>query len=132
MKNILFTCSAALLFLGCSKNCLCSIKTETSGQLYTMEISGTKFEPGQDITVQMMSSVYSFGQAKYVSIFSNESLIFDFGSWLYFSDNTRSFTLPTTIPSGSCYTLRVTKEGPTVSASDDEIYVSSIFRIKQP
>ena len=130
MKNLIFAISAALLFGGCSKNCLCSIKAETSGQLYTMELSGSKFEPGQDITVQMISSVYSFGQAKNVSIYSNESLIYDFGAWLYFSDNSRSFTLPTTIPSGSCYTLRVTKEGPTVSGSDDELYVSSIFRIK--
>lgn len=130
MKNLFFTFSAALLFAGCSKNCLCSIKAETSGQLYTMELSGSKFEPGQNITVQMTSSVYSFGQAKNVSIYSNESLIHDFGAWLYFSENSRSFTLPTTIPPGSCYTLRVTKEGPTVSGSDDELYVSSIFRIK--
>lgn len=130
MKNLVLIFSAALLFWGCSKSCLCSIKTETNGQIYTMELSGSKFQPGQDITVQMISSVYSFGQAKNVSIYSNESLIYDFGAWLYFSDNSRSFTLPTTIPSGSCYTLRVTKEGPTVSGSDDELYVSSIFRIK--
>ena len=77
----------------------------------------------------MNSSSYNFGQAKNVSLYCNETVVHNFGGWLLFSGNSRTFTIPTFIDADNCFTMRVTKEGPTVSASDDEIWVSNSFNI---
>lgn len=123
-----------LLLVGansCCKNTdLCSITTTTNGQDYTIELTDSKFTKGQDIIVNMISTVYNFGQAKNVALYLNETLYHDFGSWLYFSGNSRSFTIPNSAESGHCFTIRVTKEGPTVSETDDEIYVSEKISIE--
>lgn len=108
----------------------CGITTVSNGQNYTIVISASSFSPGQDIIVNMNSSVYSFGQAKNVSLYCNETKAYDFGSWLYFSGNSRTFTIPSSIKSDHCFTIRVTKEGSSVSASDDDIYVSNKFSIQ--
>jgi len=108
----------------------CSITTTTNGQYYNIGISGTSFTPGQSIVVTMNSSSYNFGQAKNVSLYCNETLVHNFGGWLLFSGNSRTFTIPTFIDDDNCFTMRVTKEGPTVSASDDEIWVSNSFSIQ--
>ena len=108
----------------------CSITTTTNGQYYNIGISGTSFVPGQSIVVTMNSSSYNFGQAKNVSLYCNETLVYNFGGWLLFSNNSRTFTIPTFIDGDNCFTMRVTKEGPTVSASDDEIWVSNSFSIQ--
>lgn len=108
----------------------CGITTVSNGQNYSITISSTTFSPGDDIEVNMNSSIYNFGQAKNVSLYCNESKVYDFGSWLNFSSNSRSFTIPSSIKSDHCFTIRVTKEGPSVSATDDEIYVSSKFSIE--
>ncbi|MDA1127027.1 MAG: hypothetical protein O3C06_08760 [Bacteroidetes bacterium] len=107
----------------------CSITTITNGQYYNIGISGTSFTPGQSIVVTMNSSSYNFGQAKNVSLYCNETVVHNFGGWLLFSGNSRTFTIPTFIDADNCFTMRVTKEGPTVSASDDEIWVSNSFNI---
>jgi len=129
-KKLLLIPIALLIFHGCSKTTpLCSITTSTTGQNYTIEISKSEFTKGEEIVVNMNSPVYTFGQAKNVSLYFNEIKAHDFGSWLYFSGNSRTFIVPSTINSNHCYTLRVTKEGPSVSNTDDDIYVSSKFRI---
>ena len=108
----------------------CNITTSTTGQYYSIGISGITFTPGQSVVVTMNSPTYSFGQAKNVSLYCNETLVHNFGNWLLFSGNTRSFTIPANTHSDNCFTIRVTKEGPTVSASDDEIWVSNAFQIQ--
>ena len=108
----------------------CSITTTTNGQYYNIGISGTSFIPGQSIVVTMSSSSYNFGQAKNVSLYCNETLAYNFGGSLLFSGNSRTFTIPTFIGADNCFTMRVTKEGPTVSASDDEIWVSNSFSLQ--
>ena len=108
----------------------CSITTTTNGQYYNIGISGTSFIPGQSIVVTMSSSSYNFGQAKNVSLYCNETLAYNFGGSLLFSGNSRKFTIPTFIGADNCFTMRVTKEGPTVSASDDEIWVSNSFSLQ--
>lgn len=123
--NLIMDCQCST-----SPNSICGITTLTNGQNYTIGISGTSFTPGQNIVVNMNSSSYSFGQAKNVSLFCNETVVSNFGSWLYFSGNSRSFTIPSSIKSDHCYTIRVSKEGSSVSAADDDIYVSSKFSIQ--
>jgi len=108
----------------------CGITTVTNGQNYTIGISASTFSAGQNITVNMNSSIYSFGQAKNVSLYCNETKVYDFGSWLYFSGNSKTFTIPSSIKSDHCFTMRVTKEGPSVSSSDDDIWVSNSFSIQ--
>ncbi len=116
---------------GCCKHTdLCSITSTTTGQDFIIELPDSKYNKGEDITVNMISTVYSFGQAKNVALYLNETMYHYFGSWLYFSGNSRSFTIPATTESGQCYTMRITKEGPTVSDTDDEIYVSDKLSIE--
>lgn len=108
----------------------CNITTSTTGQNYSIGISGLIFTPGQSVVVTMNSPVYSFGQAKNVSLYCNETLVHNYGNWLVFSSNTRSFNIPANTNPDNCFTIRVTKEGPTVSASDDLIWVSNAFQIQ--
>lgn len=108
----------------------CGITTVTNSQNYTIGISASTFSAGQNIIVNMNSSIYSFGQAKNVSLYCNETKVHDFGSWLYFSGNSKTFTIPSSIKSDHCFTMRVTKEGPSVSSSDDDIWVSNSFSIQ--
>jgi len=134
MKKLLKSTLGLILLVGtngCYKHTdLCSITTVTSGQDYVIELTEYNYTTGQDITVNMISTNYNFGQAKTVALYLNETLYHDFGSWLYFSGNSRSFTIPASTELGHCYTMRITKEGPSVSNTDDEIYVSDKISIE--
>jgi hypothetical protein len=100
----------------------CSITSSTTGTMYTMQTpSGTTFYQGNSYAITMYSSTYSFGQATNVALYKGESLMYSFGTYLLFSGNSRTFTLPSGMPSSNCYTIRVTKSS--------DLYVSPQFTI---
>ena len=101
----------------------CNITSSTTGVDYTV-VSPLQsvFSFGDSYTIELYSSVYAFGQATSVDLYINETIQHSFGTWLYFANNERSFTLPTGTPSSNCYTLRVLKAG--------DVYISSPFTVE--
>jgi len=109
----------------------CSQEDISTGDLYELIIvNGLVFEVGDNILIKMKHDIYSMGQAKNVSLYKNDDKIKDYGNWLNFPSNERSFIIPDVDPS-TCYNIRVTKEGSSVGDSDDEIYISVLFEIRK-
>ena len=112
----------------------CQINDIPTGNLYQISITESNcstFVLGSNITVYMNSDIYSFGQAKEVALFNNDNKVFVFGTWLLFSNNNRTFQIPSNIVPSDCYNIRVSKEGETVAGADDETYISEPFSIVQ-
>ena len=124
------TCSQAINYNSTARNddgsCIYDCTTSvTTGSIYQMEISAisqyhNSVKVNDEIKILMNNLQYSFSQASSVDLYLNEALVHSFGSWLYFENNTRSFTIPTVICSG-CYTIRVFKS--------DDVYISEVFTI---
>ena len=81
------------------------------------------FNLGASYTITMYHSIYAFGQAEKVELYDNDVFIANLGSWIYFSNNTKAISLPTSIPSSNCYNIRVAK--------GSELYISRTFTIVQ-
>ena len=112
----------------------CQINDIPTGNLYQISITESNcstFVLGSNITVYMNSDIYSFGQAKEVALFNNDNKVLVFGTWLLFSNNNRTFYIPSNIVPADCYNIRVSKEGETVAGADDETYISEPFSIVQ-
>jgi len=107
----------------------CNKEDISTGDIYEITIvNGSAFIVGGSILIRMNHDIYSFGQAKNVSLYRNDDKIEDYGNWLNFPSNERSFIIPDVYPS-ICYNIRVTKEGSSVSDSDDPVYISELFEI---
>ena len=112
----------------------CQINDIPTGNAYQISITESNcstFVVGSNITVYMNSDIYSFGQAKEVALFNNDNKVFVFGTWLLFSNNNRTFQIPSNIVPSDCYNIRVSKEGATVANDDDETYISEPFGVLQ-
>lgn len=108
----------------------CEITQSSSNSNYSISISAGPHNKGDEITIELVSiSNYQFGQAKSVDLFCNDRLVYNFGGFLNFLSNPRTVTLPNNIFGDHCFTIRVTREGATVSNGDDELYVSEPFII---
>ena len=106
----------------------CSITSTSNSSNYTIDTNPGPYSQGDDFTIYM-SGQYNFGQAKQVLLYCNEDQVYNFGNWLNFSLNVRTVSIPYGVDDGYCYTVRVTKEGPSVSSGDDLLWVSSKFSI---
>lgn len=107
----------------------CNQEDVSTGSTYEIIIvNGSAFIVGGSILIKMKHDIYSFGQAKEVSLYRNDDEVENYGNWLNFPGNERSFAIPDVYPS-SCYNIRITKEGSSVSDSDDEVYISELFEI---
>lgn len=106
----------------------CSITSTSNSSDYTIDTNPGPYSQGDDFTIYM-SGQYNFGQAKQVLLYCNEDQVHNFGNWLHFSLNVRTVTIPYGVDDGYCYTIRVTKEGPSVSSGDDLLWVSPKFTI---
>lgn len=103
-------------------NNTCNVTATTTGTTYTMQTpSQSYFNQGDSYTITMYSSIYSFGQSDNVALYDNDVFVYSFGNWLAFPNNTRTFTLPSSIPLSNCYNIRVVK--------GSDLYVSPIFII---
>ena len=103
-------------------NKICNNTAITTGTTYAIQTSSQSyFTQGEPYTITMYSSIYSFGQASSVKLYDSDVFIYSFGSWLVFATNTRTFTLPSSIPVSNCYNIRVVK--------GSDLYVSPIFTI---
>ena len=103
-------------------NINCNIIGITTGTNFTMQTSfQSYYTQGNSYTITMYSPVYSFGQANSVALYDGDVFIYSFGSWLVFTNNTRTFTLPGSIPASNCYNIRVIK--------GSDLYVSPTFII---
>jgi hypothetical protein len=103
-------------------NNTCNVTATTTGSTYTMQTpSQPYFNQGDTYTITMYSSIYSFGQADNVTLYDGDDFVYSFGNWLGFTNNTKTFTLPNSIPSSNCYNIRVMK--------GSDLYVSSTFII---
>ncbi len=102
----------------------CTINQGTTGSTYSIQItSKSSFQPGESIKVTMYSSIYSFGQASSVKLYNGDNLVHTFGSWLVFdSNNSRQFSLPSSLSTSNCYNIRVYK--------GSDVYVSQKFTVK--
>ncbi|MDA0686217.1 MAG: hypothetical protein O3C22_05265 [Bacteroidetes bacterium] len=102
----------------------CTINQGTTGSTYSIQItSKSSFQPGESIKVTMYSSIYSFGQASSVKLYNGDNLVYTFGSWLVFdSNNSRQFSLPSSLATSNCYNIRVYK--------GSDVYVSPKFTVK--
>ena len=107
----------------------CNREDASTGDTYEITIvNGSAFIVGGSILIKMSHDLYSFGQAKEVFLYRNDDEVQKYGNWINFPSNERSFVIPDVYPS-SCYNIRVTKEGSSVSDSDDEVYISELFEI---
>jgi hypothetical protein len=103
-------------------NITCSNTAITSGTDYSIQTSSQSyFTQGSSYSITMFSSIYSFGQANSVELYDSDVSIYSFGSFLNFSNNTKTFTLPSSIPVSNCYNIRVVK--------GSDLYVSEYFTI---
>jgi hypothetical protein len=112
----------------------CQINDIPTGNIYQISITESNcstFGVGSNITVYMNSDIYSFGQAKEVALFNNDNKVLVFGTWLLFTNNNRTFYIPSNIVPADCYNIRVSKEGETVAGADDETYISEPFGVVQ-
>lgn len=119
-------------FLECSASpsSPCEITQSSTNTNYTISIAAGPHYRGEELNIELVSnSNFSFGQAKSVDLFCNERLIYNFGNVLNFISNQRTVTLPNNIFGDHCFTIRVTREGPTVGNGDDEKWVSEAFTI---
>ena len=112
----------------CGSPTSCSITSTSNSSTYTIDINPGPYSRGDDFTIYM-SGQYNFGQAKQVLLYCNEDQVHNFGSWLNFSSNVRTISIPYDVDDGYCYTIRVTKEGSSVSSGDDLLWVSPKFTI---
>ncbi|MDB9726004.1 hypothetical protein OAA90_06445 [Salibacteraceae bacterium] len=100
----------------------CTISASTTGTNFTMQTtSQSYFRQGASYTITMYSSRYSFGQAATSALYDGNVYVYSFGNSLLFTSNTRTFTLPNSIPSSNCYNIRITK--------GSDLYVSPAFII---
>jgi hypothetical protein len=130
---VTFSCSRESTECGSSQN-NCQINDIPTGNLYQISITESEcstFGVGSYITVYMNSNNYNVGQAKEVALFNNDNKTHVFGTWLVFSNNNRTFQIPSNIVPADCYNIRVSKEGETVAGADDETYISEPFSIVQ-
>ena len=108
----------------------CNISSVTTGPNYSISIQNNQniFNFLDDITIQMISSSFSFGQASSVDLYINETYIHSFGSWVVFNNNSRTFTLPSSsqISASNCYTIRVFN-GSLPGTGD--VYITNSFTI---
>ena len=104
------------------QNVTCNITSSTTGTDYTvMSPTQSVFISGDSYTITLYSPTYAFNQASSVELYLDENQVYSFGTWLVFSNNTRTFTLPTVVTASNCYTLRVFYFG--------DIYISTPFTI---
>ena len=130
---VTFSCSRESTECGSSQN-NCQINDIPTCNLYQISITESEcstFGVGSYITVYMNSNNYNVGQAKEVALFNNDNKTHVFGTWLVFSNNNRTFQIPSNIVPADCYNIRVSKEGETVAGADDETYISEPFSIVQ-
>jgi len=91
---------------------------------FIYETDGTNFEfisPEQTLfnfsdsyTVTLFSDTYSVGQVTSVQLILNSEVVYNFGSWLNFSNNSRDFILPSessNLPASNCYTVLILNGG---------------------
>ena len=116
---------------GSTSNETCSLNDEQTGTYYELRIPDFNYlNSGDQIVITMYSSVFSNSQVKNISLYKNDEFIHSWGNWLTLSSNQRNLVLPSSLASSSCYNIRVFEEGPTVSSTDDESYISRLFEIR--
>ena len=93
----------------------CNIPYVTSGTTYSfVNPSKSVYRFGDSYTVTLYSSTYSIGQVDGVYLILNEETVYNFGTWLVFSNNSRNFNLPSetaTIRASNCYIIGVIDGG---------------------
>ena len=92
----------------------CNIPYETTGTNYSF-VSPSKsiYRFGDSYNVTL-SGIYSVGQVDGVYLILNDETVHSFGSWLVFSNNSRTFSLPSktsTIRASNCYVIGVVDGG---------------------
>ena len=109
----------------------CSLNDQQSGNLFELRIPDFEYiNAGDEIQITMYSDVYSSGQVKNISLYKNDEEIHDWGDYLTLSNNQRNLVLPSSLSASSCYNIRVFEEGPSVSSTDDESYISRLFEVR--
>mgnify|MGYP001243432587 CR=1 FL=1 len=130
---VTFSCSRESSECEISQN-HCQIDDISSDNLYQISLTESEcstFVVGSYITVYMNSDIYNVGQAKEVALFNNSNKSHVFGTWLIFTNNNRTFQIPSNTVPSDCYNIRVSKEGATVANDDDKTYISEPFGVVQ-
>jgi hypothetical protein len=93
----------------------CNFIYETDGTNFEfIAPEQTLFNFGDSYMVTLSSDTYSVGQVTSVQLILNSDVVYNFGSWLNFSNNSRDFILPSesfNLPSSNCYTILILKGG---------------------
>ena len=91
-------------------NNTCNVTATTTGSNYIMQTSSQSyFTKGDSYKITMYSSIYFFGQANSVKLYDGDIFVYSFGNWVVFSNNTRTFILPNSIPAS----IRINSPGRT-------------------
>lgn len=100
--------------------CPSKLKILSTGFNYRMVLEEKEyFVVGSTFEINMLSNMYSFGQADVVELYLNGELKHTFGKWV--SVNGRPFTIPEDLESSNCYYLKIKK--------GTDIYYSPYFTI---
>ena len=103
-------------------NDVCNISSTTTGTTFiVISPSQQIFRYGDNYTITLSSETFSFGQATSVDLYRNETLTYSYGTFLLFDNNSRTFSLPNSIPASRCYTFRI------LTGSD--IYITNSFTV---
>ena len=93
----------------------CNFIYETDGSNFEfISPEQTLFNFSDSYTVTLFSDTYSVGQVTSVQLILNTEVVYNFGSWLNFSNNSRDFILPSessNLPASNCYTVLILKGG---------------------
>ena len=100
--------------------CPSKLKILSTGFNYRMVLEEKDyFVVGNTFEINMLSNMYSFGQADVVELYLNGELKHTFGKWV--SVNGRPFTIPEDLESSNCYYIKIKK--------GTDIYYSPYFII---